>query len=106
MMKIDVEGWETRVLVGGRETLSRDDAPLLQVEFTDEAAASAGSTCQELYHTLQGLGYELFSYDPKKSQLTEEPLRDQYPYANLIASKSKQDVAKRLKQRNPISFFR
>jgi FkbM family methyltransferase len=106
MIKIDVEGWEARVLVGGHETLSRDDAPLLQVEFTDEAAASAGSSCLELYHTLQGLGYELFSYDPEKSRLIEEPLREQYPYANLIASKSKQDVAKRLKQQDPISLFR
>jgi len=106
MMKIDVEGWESRVLGGGHETLSRDDAPLLQVEFTDEAAASAGSSSLDLYHTLQGLGYELFAYDPERSQLIEEPLREQYPYMNLIASKSKQDVAKRLNQQNRISLFR
>src|SRR3989442_993718 len=38
MMKIDVEGWESAVLQGASETLSRPDAPVLQVEFTDQAS--------------------------------------------------------------------
>ncbi len=34
MMKIDVEGWENRVLDGASAKLAASDAPLLQVEFT------------------------------------------------------------------------
>jgi len=45
MMKIDVEGWENHVLSGGTETFSLPDAPVLQVEFTDQAAQLAGSSC-------------------------------------------------------------
>jgi len=35
MMKIDVEGWESRVLAGGKGVIARPDAPVLQVEFTE-----------------------------------------------------------------------
>ncbi len=55
-MKIDVEGWEARVLSGASKTLSRGDAPLLQVELTEDAARMAGSTCAELYHLPEELG--------------------------------------------------
>jgi FkbM family methyltransferase len=96
MMKIDVEGWERRVLAGASEVLKRDDAPLLQVEFADEAAASGASSCQELYHILQALGYELFRYD-LVAGLRPEPLRESYPYTNLLAIKDVGKVVKRLR---------
>jgi FkbM family methyltransferase len=87
MIKIDVEGWETRVLRGGTETLSRDDAPVLQVEFSDQAALAAGSSCQELYRCLEDMGYRLYRYDEGKGTLVQDPLRSEYPYQNLIAAK-------------------
>ena len=58
MMKIDVEGWENRVLAGGYQNLSRADAPVLQVEFTQRAAESAGSSCTALYEALERFGYQ------------------------------------------------
>lgn len=102
MMKIDVEGWESHVLLGGRETLSRLDAPILQVEFTDQAAQMAGSSCAELYHLLEEFGYKMFVYDPKARQLVPDPLRDNYPYLNLIAAKQKQleQITERLQNRH------
>ena len=63
MMKIDVEGWESRVLAGGKEVFARLDAPVLQVEFTDAAAKAAGSSCRSLYEFLESLGYRMFVYD-------------------------------------------
>ena len=101
MMKIDVEGWESRVLEGGRESLSRPDAPVLQVEFTDDAARSAGSSCRELYGTLEGLGYALYVFDPAQRTLMAEPVRESYPYANLIAAKDPDMVNARLRPRPP-----
>src|SRR5262249_454080 len=56
MMKIDVEGWESRVLAGGKEVFTRADAPVLQIEFTDEAANAAGSSCRDLYAMLENFG--------------------------------------------------
>lgn len=101
MMKIDVEGWETRVLAGAWSSLSRPDAPVLQVEFTQRAAQSAGSSCRGLYRLLQKLGYQMFIYDAKSGQLLPEPLRENYPHLNLIAAKQPQHVLARLANRRP-----
>lgn len=87
MMKIDVEGWENRVLDGASATLSAPDAPLLQVEFTDAAAQSAGSSCAALYQHLMNLGYTVCRYDKARNQLVPDALRASYPYDNLYASK-------------------
>ena len=96
MMKIDVEGWENRVLAGGSESLSRPDAPVLQVEFTDAAARSAGSSCRELYGMLESMGYRMFVFDPARRVLVADPIRESYPYANLIAAKEPGMVNARL----------
>jgi hypothetical protein len=97
MVKIDVEGWESRVLSGGIVTLSRSDAPVLQVEFTEENARQAGTSCRELYEQLVRLGYTLFTYDKKSNSLFPDALRDNYPYLNLIACKNYEHVTNRLK---------
>jgi FkbM family methyltransferase len=97
MMKIDVEGWETQSLDGGARTLSRDDAPILQVEFCDRAAATSGSSCRELYRALESLGYKMFIYDAKNRTIVPDPLRDSYWVVNLIAAKRPDYVMARLR---------
>jgi FkbM family methyltransferase len=97
MMKIDVEGWESKVLVGGREMLSRPDSPVLQVEFTDEAAQAAGSSCRALYEFLESLGYRMYVYDSNRRTLAQDDLRDSYPYANLLAVKNCDFVHERIR---------
>ncbi|MFZ1575143.1 MAG: FkbM family methyltransferase, partial [Chromatiaceae bacterium] len=87
MMKIDVEGWENRVLDGASAMLSAIDAPLLQVEFTDAAASSAGSSCAALYQHLLDFGYTVCRYDRVRNQLVPDALRASYPYDNLYATK-------------------
>jgi hypothetical protein len=100
LMKIDVEGWESHVLSGGYETLSRADAPVLQVEFTDQASQSAGTSCQVLYRQLEELGYQMFVYDEKFKRIIQDPVRDSYPYLNLFAIKHPEQINIRLKKRN------
>ena len=99
MMKIDVEGWETRVLAGATQVLSRDDAPILQVEFTEAAAQAAGSSCQALYSQITELGYGLYRYEPVSQTLIPDPLRNEYPYVNLIAVKQLGPALARLCER-------
>jgi FkbM family methyltransferase len=96
LMKIDVEGWETHVLSGGLETFSSPDAPVLQIEFTDMASQSAGTSCQALYHQLEGLGYQMFLYQSQSKRIIPDPIRDRYPYCNLIAAKDPEVVNNRL----------
>jgi FkbM family methyltransferase len=96
MLKIDVEGWESRVLAGGCESLSRPDAPVLQVEFTEQAAHNAGSSCLALYRAITELGFGLFAYDAANRRLVPDPPREQYPYVNLFAVKDLHRVHARL----------
>ena len=87
MVKIDVEGWERRVLEGGRTALLRPDAPVLQVEFTDSAAVNAGSSCGDVYEALHEFGFTMFAIDTASGFLHWDPKRLKYPYLNLIAAK-------------------
>lgn len=98
MMKVDVEGWETRVVSGASTMLSRVDAPVLQVEFTEKAARSANSSCTELYHKLQKLDYEMFAYDEKSRTLIPYPPRENYPQINLIAAKQSREAVTRIRK--------
>jgi FkbM family methyltransferase len=88
LMKIDVEGWESNVLLGGFNQFSREDAPVLQVEFTDEAAKAAGTTCRDNYRLLESLGYKLYIYERHSKTLKADPIREEYPYLNLFAVKN------------------
>ena len=99
LMKIDVEGWESHVLSGGIETFSRQDAPVLQVEFTDQASQSAGTSCQALYRQLEEFGYRMFLYDEKQKRIIPDPMRDSYPYLNLFAIKHPEQINQRLNKR-------
>ncbi len=96
LMKIDVEGWEAPVLAGARGMLSRPDAPILQVEFTDDAAKAAGHSCADVYRLLEEFGYRLYRFDAALRQLVHDPMRAEYPYMNLFAVKDLGAVTQRL----------
>ncbi|MDP9174164.1 MAG: FkbM family methyltransferase [Planctomycetota bacterium] len=100
LMKIDVEGWELRVIEGAAESLLRDDAPDLLVEFADTTADLAGSSCRELYDRLVSFGYRMFTYNPEDREINPEELRVEYEYANLIATKSPERLASRARGRS------
>ncbi|HYR29404.1 MAG TPA: FkbM family methyltransferase, partial [Thermoanaerobaculia bacterium] len=63
LVKIDVEGWEEKVIEGGTQVLGSDRAPVLLVEFCDPAAANAGTSCAALRKKIEGFGYTLYRYD-------------------------------------------
>lgn len=96
LMKIDVEGWEIPLLRGGEEILSREDAPVLIVEFTESNAISAGHSCAELYDLLVSFGYKMYLYDHATSQLKAESKREKYDhYLNLICIKNIAEVGRK-----------
>jgi FkbM family methyltransferase len=95
-MKIDVEGWETKVLAGATELLSREDGPVLCVEFTEEAAQGANSSCAALYRMLERFGYNMFTVSDRPEAVIPFPLCDPFPNLNLLAVKRIEDLKKRL----------
>jgi len=87
LIKIDVEGWEHRVLEGSRTALKRPDAPVLQVEFADSTAVNAGTSSADVYEALHDFGFTMFAIDEASGFLLRDPKRAKYTYLNLIAAK-------------------
>jgi FkbM family methyltransferase len=55
-LKADIEGWEARLLMGGRETLARL-RPALYLEVDDRTLARAGDTAGAVWDLLTPIGY-------------------------------------------------
>ena len=98
LMKMDVEGWERQVLLGGREVFARADAPVLYVEFTDRAAG--GPSCAQLYALLEELGFGLYAVDLERRAVISAPRQAAYADVNLVAAKDPQKVNERLSRTN------
>jgi FkbM family methyltransferase len=60
LIKVDVEGHERDVFLGGRTILSRPDAPIVAFEVNPFCLAHAGLAADDLRTTLVELGYESF----------------------------------------------
>lgn len=86
-IKIDVEGWEQRVLDGASDLISRDNAPILYVEFTEENSRAAGSSCRELFLKIAAFGYTLYEYVYKDNSLVKAHENDVFKYVNLLCLK-------------------
>jgi FkbM family methyltransferase len=91
MIKIDVEGWEFKVLKGAYETLNSKKSPIIILEFNKEALISAGYSCSELEKYLKEIGYKLFIYANKSNNLIPYISNGIYNI-NLIAIKTKEDI--------------
>jgi FkbM family methyltransferase len=97
LAKIDVEGWECNVMIGGKDFFSSDNAPDLLVEFTEENCKNAGFTCAGLYDILKDYGYQMFLFDEARKTLIPEPKRKVYTHINIVATKNPDRVIKRIK---------
>jgi FkbM family methyltransferase len=84
-VKIDVEGWEKYVLLGGVD-LFKNYSPIVMIEFTETNTFSAGYFVQELYDILYDWGYRWYRF--VDNELIPEKKLLHYPYDNLIATKS------------------
>jgi FkbM family methyltransferase len=84
LVKIDVEGWEKFVLLGG-EQFFRAQNPLVMMEFTESTCFEVGYMVQELYDIMETYGYRW--YELKNGKLIPHKKQIHYPYNNLIAKK-------------------
>lgn len=57
-MKMDVEGFEAKVIAGASESLSRKRIRAILIEFNDYWLREAGSSPQELHETICSFGYQ------------------------------------------------
>lgn len=68
LIKIDVEGFETRVVRGLRATIDRA-RPILITEVVDHHLANAGSSAAELRDLLSALGYRALALSTRRRGL-------------------------------------
>lgn len=87
LIKIDVEGWEIPVLLGGKKLLTSEISPVLLVEFTSKNAVNAGYSCVELFNTGIKYGYKWFEFNHLDMKLSILSNANEFEYKNLIALK-------------------
>lgn len=88
LMKVDVEGAELLVLRGARQLLADNAAPAMVIEFSDKTASLMGSSTGGVRRELEGMGYELFSFNAATRRLVPEPDDRSYQNCvNLVATK-------------------
>jgi FkbM family methyltransferase len=77
-MKVDVEGFEPRLLKGGRRSLERFQ-PMMQFELNPPVLAHAGSSVDEVLALLRSLGYEFYLLE-RERVVPMGPLPDRPDY--------------------------
>lgn len=75
LIKIDVEGFETNVLKGGRETLKKLK-PKLFIEVDDNFLKVGNSSAQELIELLSSLGYSMHNAETSEEITTKTDFGD------------------------------
>jgi FkbM family methyltransferase len=98
VVKIDVEGWELRVLRGGSVALHGAEPPLLMVELCDRASEGAGSSTAELLDAIEAMGMKVFELGADARTLVPHERRDEYPYLNIFAATPGSDAARRIQE--------
>lgn len=83
LCKIDVEGFEPRVILGMRRLLERS-APILITEVNQYWLAKARSSSAEYYALLRDLGYCLFDIDDDLREASPEHLKGELSNVNLL----------------------
>ena len=76
LIKIDVDGFEIKVLIGCLALLARDH-PALIVEFTPSVFRQLGDEIQSVDQMLRSLGYSFFT-------ITEDPIKDLTSHLNQL----------------------
>ena len=66
LIKVDVEGFEHDVFLGGQKLLSASDAPVIFFEFVDWAEQHAGKKPGDAQRLLHDFGYQIFHTSEKQ----------------------------------------
>jgi FkbM family methyltransferase len=85
VLKVDVEGAERFVFIGGRRTLSRADAPAVFFEVDERLCAAAGTTPREVKDLLIEYGYGIFRW--RRGAFVAVSIDERHAHEDLFALK-------------------
>lgn len=100
VLKVDVEGFETRVLVGAARVLN-EPTFLAAIVETNESGRRYGYSDAEIDSSMASRNFSRFSYMPAKRQLTELRPGERTPTRNTIYVRDRKAVEDRLKTAPP-----
>jgi FkbM family methyltransferase len=93
LIKIDVEGHELAVLLGGRETLRHPDVLAVVME-TNGSGARYGVTDDQLVELMHSHGFSAYGYNPFDRELVDSKLTD----GNTVFVRHRARVEARLRE--------
>lgn len=96
-MKIDVEGFELRVLQGAVRTMREQGLHIIVIELQDVTLSKYDANMQEVRTFIEGFGFRAYTYDPRKRALSEMIAgRDSSYDSNVIFARDLDDIRGRL----------
>jgi FkbM family methyltransferase len=98
LIKIDVEGWEKEVLLGGRSTLYNPTLLAVILEINGNAEKLGTKDCDLLEYMLV-FGFHPYSYDPLSRKLSKLLGRN-FATGNTIFVRDKEEVLLRISNAN------
>ena len=87
-LKIDVEGFEKFVFLGGKDTLKNNVAKVLSFEISQIPLAGSNTGTKEVFDTIQSFGYSVFSFNLKTKKFEGPITHSDSFYENYYASKA------------------
>lgn len=89
VMKLDVEGAEQLVLLGGKELFTGAGAPVLFCELSDWTARGLGTTAAETWDLMVSYGYKIYSIQRSEGgyRLAQCPRAERIEYEDVLALK-------------------
>jgi len=89
VMKLDVEGAEQLVLLGGKELFTGAGAPVLFCELSDWTARGLGTTAAKTWDLMVSYGYKIYSIQRSEGgyRLAQCPRAERIEYEDVLACK-------------------
>ncbi len=101
LMKIDVEGFEYEVLVGGSNTLKKESLKAIIIELNG-TGKRYGHSDQEIHEILAGNGFSKYRYSPFERKLTPSP---DLTESNAIYLRDVDFVRKKVEAAEPVTIL-